>query len=467
MKHIFNIRRGGAPLLGALALAVLPLTGCDGLLEVEDLDVTSVDSFVDEASIPALRATVRNDFVGAYEGLILYTGLLGDEWVSSGTFGTRIEVDRRDIDVTNATVEGLFSGISRVRAIGEFVNARFDVVDTAGEATTERAEVRALSGLALVLMGETYCNGTPISNFIYDEDQFVYGAPRTNQEVWELSETWFQSALDVAAAGSDQEYLARVGLGRALVNQGEYQAAAAVVADVPTDFVFLAEHDAQPGQNNPIWSNNISQERWSASNAEGGVGLPYLAETDPRMPWRRSPANDVGFDRRTPQFDALKYSARPAFTVIADGVEARLIEAEAALEASGGVAMVTILNDLRNDVETLMPQRIWDYANVMPISNSDETLAPLLVPATFDEQVDLLFEERAYWLWLTSHRLGDMRRLIRQYERAADDVFPTGLYAPHGNAKGGSYGDDVNFPIPAPEANNPETDAGQCLDRNA
>ena len=74
---------------------------------------------------------------------------------------------------------------------------------------------------------------------------------------------------------------------------------------------------------------------------------------------------------------------------------------------------------------------------------------------------DLLFQERALDLFLTAHRLGDMRRLITQYQRDAESVFPTGAYKP---AKGGSYGSDMNLPVPFEETNNPLYK--QCIDRN-
>jgi hypothetical protein len=66
-------------------------------------------------------------------------------------------------------------------------------------------------------------------------------------------------------------------------------------------------------------------------------------------------------------------------------------------------------------------------------------------------------------MWLTGHRLGDMRRLIRQYARTAESVFPTGDQgAP---IAGQSYGTDVNFIIPFDERNNPKFSG--CIDRNA
>ena len=80
-----------------------------------------------------------------------------------------------------------------------------------------------------------------------------------------------------------------------------------------------------------------------------------------------------------------------------------------------------------------------------------QALDPLSVPGSQDEGVDLLFSERAFWMFATGHRLGDMRRLIRQYGRTAEQVFPSGVYL-----KGGSYGADVNLPMPQEEQQQPE-----------
>ena len=82
-----------------------------------------------------------------------------------------------------------------------------------------------------------------------------------------------------------------------------------------------------------------------------------------------------------------------------------------------------------------------------------EGLDPLAEPGNQDGGVDLLFSERAFWLFATGHRLGDMRRLIRQYGRDAANVFPRATYL-----KGGGYGTDVNLPHPARrKANNPNS----------
>jgi hypothetical protein len=60
----------------------------------------------------------------------------------------------------------------------------------------------------------------------------------------------------------------------------------------------------------------------------------------------------------------------------------------------------------------------------------------------------------------TAHRLGDMRRLVCQYGRAQNTVFPTGR-----DHKGGEYGSDVNFAVSSDERNNPKFTG--CIDRSA
>ena len=67
-------------------------------------------------------------------------------------------------------------------------------------------------------------------------------------------------------------------------------------------------------------------------------------------------------------------------------------------------------------------------------------LPALTAPAAQADQISQVFQERAYWMFLTGHRLGDMRRLIKHLGRGAETVFPTGSYF-----KGGAYGvDPVN-----------------------
>jgi hypothetical protein len=137
----------------------------------------------------------------------------------------------------------------------------------------------------------------------------------------------------------------------------------------------------------------------------------------------------------------MLWPTRDAPVTIVGGMEARMIEAEAQLRA-GSTAYLTTLNAARATVTGL---------------------APLPLAATTAERVDQLFRERAFWLFGRGHRLGDLRRLIRQYGRSAETVFPTGAW--HKNDA--RYGTDVTIPVPAAEANNPNPGSGVCLSREA
>ena len=123
---------------------------------------------------------------------------------------------------------------------------------------------------------------------------------------------------------------------------------------------------------------------------------------------------------------------------LATGVEARLIEAEAAFRNGTPGQGLTILNALRV------------LAGLTPVTD----------PGTEATRVNLLFRERAFWMWGTAHRLGDLRRLVRQYGRSQATVFPVGDYH-----KGGDYGTDVNLPVSSDERNNPKFTG--CIDRSA
>jgi len=87
-------------------------------------------------------------------------------------------------------------------------------------------------------------------------------------------------------------------------------------------------------------------------------------------------------------------------------------------------------------------------------------LNPLSNPADQTSAVSLFFREKAFWTFGRGQRLSDLRRLIRQYKRTEDQVFPSGPFF-----KGGSYGHDVNLPVPNSEQVNPLFHG--CIDRNA
>lgn len=439
-----------------LALVALSACNTDKLLDVPDVDVVSPDVLVGRSVLPSALAAAIGDFAVAYagssgsEGQAQITGLFTDELINSESFPTRIEVDQRTVNPVNGTMLTIFRDIARARATSDAVGARFQEFDPRSQSY---AEVQALSGFTRVLLAENYCSGVPIS-LANADGSFTFGTPQTTAQLFQQAIAKFDSAITVAtaagAAGASQLNLARVGKGRTLLNQGQFAAAATAVAAVPSNFRYVIFHSENSGrQNNGILSFSQLQRRFAIPSREGINGAPFSSAADPRVPTYRA---GIGFDAVTPLIVTTKYPTRSAPTPLAEGSEARLIEAEAALQTGNTVLFLQKLNEARAAAVTY-PAAVGGANQAAP--------APIAAaPATRDEQVDLLFQERAFTMFLTSHRLGDLRRLVRQYSRGAETVFPTGAYF-----KGGVYGVDVNLPVVFEELNNPEFKG--CLDRKA
>jgi hypothetical protein len=274
------------------------------------------------------------------------------------------------------------------------------------------------------------------------------------------------------AASVTVQRAARIGKARALMGLGgatNFAAARALITPtlVPTSYRFDMTF-VQVSGDNQIWSLNNSQRRYTVADtndtqvAGGKVknNLPFVSANDPRVPTFVAPTTGVpalSFDGKTPFVaqglwrSAGSPAGREDPAAVVAGVDARLMEAEIALSQNDIAGWLGILNALRT---TDRP----------PTLGGNYTLPaalPLLVdPVTPAARVDLQFREKAFWTFGRGIRLGDLRRLIRQYGRTQDQVFPTGPFF-----KLDAYGTDVNFPVPQAEQNNPLSKG--CTDRNA
>ncbi len=324
-------------------------------------------------------------------------------------------------------------------------------------------------------MGENYCSGVPVSH-ADAAGALIFGNPMTTTELFNTAISRFDSAL-AYPVNPTVTNLARIGKARALVDLGQHAAAATVVSAapaVPTTFAYNTTHTLALGrQQNGAFVFINQSERFGVANLDGGNGLNFRSANDPRVPWARVPANNVGFDNSTPSYYEGKYASETATVPVANGVEARLIEAEAALKVLDYTGWLNTLNTLRANtalVPSVFPANftpnVFVAANFAPLTPLADP-GPATGPDPDRLRVDLMFRERAFWLYLTGHRLGDLRRLVRQYGRTADAVFPGGGGAPYvidGNNKGGVFGNEVNIPVSFDETNNPNF--LQCINRN-
>jgi hypothetical protein len=465
-----RLRRAAATaLLGATVALLLP--GCESpteALQVEDPDIINPSDVQSAAGANAVRLGALARLNGATsggttgtgneaEGLFMLSGLFADEWNNGDSFIARQEVDQRVITLPNNFLTIVNRQLHRARLAAQQAIDLLEQYDPDAPAWRV-AEMYLVQAYVENVMGEHYCNGLVFSTVVNGAEQ--YGTPIPTAEAFAQALQHADAGLALVTGSTADDQRVRNALlvtrGRILLNLNRAADAATAVAAVPTAFRYEMLHSATT-TSNQIWAMNNSARRYSVSAAEGTVnaGLDFASANDPRVPVCRggdATCRTIGVtqairdDQSQPLFVQRLWPARDNPVTLAGGIEARMIEAEAALKASNYTLYTQKLNQARTE----------GGVTGLP--------ATLVDPGTDPARVDLLFRERAFWLFGRGHRLGDLRRLIRQYNRPANTVFPTGDWH-----KGGQYGGDVNFPVPEAERNNPNLPPGAstCTDRNA
>jgi starch-binding outer membrane protein, SusD/RagB family len=468
MIRLTNRARWAGAGATAVAAALLALGACtnfkDQLLEPQNpglIDPTAVNS---PAAATALKvgALGRVRFVvdcgGNNECLWEEAGSLADEFQNSDFQNVRQDIDQRTIDDGNPEVPWV--SVTQNRG---FVR---DAIDKVKEFLPDnKADIGELYlglGFLEMSLAENYCNGIPLGHTI--AGVVTYGPGLPDAQVLDSAATHLDSALAFASGSDDDSKFIREAAltikARILVDQWKFAAAAALVptSAVPSNFnYFFSTSPSSTDDDLGIWVINNSTTRLTVSDSSEVVNgvrtvtknaLPFVSANDPRVPVKNGKllSPPIGAeDGSTPLFAQLIYG-RDDPIAMASGIDARLIEAEAKLNANDIAGMMTILNGLR--------------AAPPAISNLQPAAMPALAtPASQNAAVSLFFREKAFWTFARGQRLNDLRRLMRQYKRTEDQVFPTGSYF-----KGGTYGHSIQLPVPNGEKPNPNFTG--CIDRN-
>jgi hypothetical protein len=435
----------------------------DSILEVQDPDLIMPENVNSLAGARAVANGALGRFVGmtaGNEGTWLYGGLLTDEWTTSSTFIQNDETDQRKVQLLNTQVTGFYRAVNRVRTAANQAIPLLQEFDSTNKALI--AEMYFARGFAEMQLALDFCNGIPLSNGAGSE--IVYDEPRTGQEVFQVAVASFDSAI--AQAGTDAQSVsvataAKIAKGRALMALNQYAAAAQAVAGIATSYKYSHTFSLTTSSN-IIWNQGFSAKRYSVGDSIDGNNrdilvrnaIPFTSANDPRLPVTDTKKNaqpTVGQDGGTVMRLTQIYDRLTPIDVV-NGIDARLIEAENQLKNNDVTGWLATLNGLRQGAN-----RVTSVGTV----TIGATALPLLTdPGTPAARVSLLFREKAFWTFARGQRLGDLRRLVRQYGRASTDVFPEGVHF-----KAGNFGSDVNLPVVTDEENNPNFKG--CLDRNA
>jgi hypothetical protein len=463
----FTHRPRWTVMAGVVAVAALSFAACtsfkDQLLEPQNPGLIDASAVSSPAAAYALKVgaigTVRNvvDCGGNYECLWEEIGNLTDEYHNADFQNTRQDIDQRQMTNDNPSLP--WTSVTQNRG---YVRDAIDkmkqfVPDSVGDL----GELYMSLAFLEVSLAENYCNGIPLGHTI--AGVVTYGVPLTTDQVLDSANTHVDSALAINTGLHANAFIKQASLvlkARILTDKGQFAAAAALVptSAVPSTFQYLFSSSA--ARNNDdlgIWQIVNSVARLSVSDSSeivNGVvtvtknALPFASANDPRVPVKPGSAvtpKIVAEDGTTPQFVQLIWGRDDPIAMVA-GIDARLIEAEAKLNANDIAGMMTILNALR-----AAPPAISRY--------QPAAMPELATPTSQAAATTLFFREKAFWTFGRGQRLNDMRRQLRQYKRTEDQVYPTGPYF-----KGGSYGHTILFPVASSERTNPNFTG--CIDNN-
>jgi hypothetical protein len=434
---------------GIAGTAVLSACSMSSLVDVAPpTNAISPDAFNTPSAAMGLYGGAIKNLAHAYAGNgqgndIYLSGLFSDELITTSSSAEEVDARSLDASVTssaNNTLYGLLQQWRQQANVAIPIMQRFPTQIPSALV----GRVYAIEGYAELVLAERYCSGIPLTTLPPEGGALQYTRGFTTEEVLTLAVAHFDSALALTSDSTGYQSLAKVGKARALVDLGQYTQAAQAVQGVSPSFVYQVQYT---NGTTGVDSNGVAATatRNALSNGEGVNGMLWTTPTpDPRVPVSGSAIPAKYLNGNTP-------------VPLATGIEAQLIQAEADL-STHGTNWLTILNALRTTCTTAVGCPTPAPAGTGGVAG----LPPLSDPGTDSLRVVMLFHERAFWLYLTGHRHGDLRRLVRQYHWAASGVFPAGVRT---GLSFKAFGASVVFPIPDAERNNPLFHG--CLDLNA
>ena len=435
-----------------LGLSLTVLGGCsalDDLLAVDAPSQVVASDLENPASAGLVVASAANEVRCAYAYFAAGSALTGNEWGDISNNTVLNIWDQRTHDTSGygsqyasadcgSTQPAIYQPQSRARWISDFALGLLDEWDVSDvpEKAEYQAETGMYAGFAYLMMGESMCE------MAFDTDTNLTTLPDGNGPVvgkdaaFNLAIERFDAAIAAGATG-DILNAARVGKARAQLDLGQTAQAATTAGPVPAGFAYELQFSNQSNETrNPLWNMNVDDE--NVAPAEPYRGFQYGGVDDPRVT-----VSDTGRQHPTTDLEIWvsdKFPDASSPLQMASYEEARLIIAEAEIEAGNLMAAVAI-------IDALHP------AGVPAYGAEGEATGPTDGDYDADEVLEhLVLHDRAAELFLEGQHLYDLTRhgdIIDLYPAVGVD---TGF--------GGQYSDQICFELPATEFQNNTTLVG-------
>ncbi len=435
LRILCGTKRPWPAKVAGIALLAGTLSSCS--LDVFDPDIVTPDDVADPASLPIAIAGVVGDFQLQLDNYARYGGMFVDEFILSGTFPTRVQVDERRPLSDNATLTG---GLYEVIHVARFsadnlAQAAAGLVgdpDADQDLVSQAIAIGQFYGAYVRLyLAELYCQsilgGGDETNPNYES------SPKSPDERAQNAISLFQAAEASATVigAADLADAARVGQARANMFLGNYAAAASGVASVGTGLEFMAAFSANdPSQYNDVYQLTYGDNasiRWTVGDGtQSERNFEKFAYYDEFLA-----AGLIFQDPSTTDFQPFNTAIRlqlqliyppplpsgdPQLSptangqsspiIIASGFEARIMEAEAQYRA-GDVA------GAESKINALLTTGLNPHGAMF---------APVDLTGTFATDISLIGYAYEVGAWLTGHRFGFVRRVLRNDNV---DLFPS------------------------------------------
>jgi hypothetical protein len=399
--------------IAVAGLVALTFAGCS--LDVTDPTTVPASTIDPLADARVFSLSAQQNFYVAYASLINSTAIYSNETWSGAVRNETNDIGRHVIVDTNVDLSGSFWA-----PMQQVIGTNDQVIEVLRGTPTFNTDIMVAraslwSGLAIEHLAEIFCGGA-----------LHVGPPLTPAQMLDSAIARFQQAITVAGALTTTEAAkilntARVGLARAYLQKGDYQAAISAAAQVPAAFVATTVH-VDDAQARARLSNGVFITSSGTTQIVAGL---YRALSDPRVTFVDAGINAQ--DTRNRLFRQTKYASFAAPIRIASGLEARYIAAEAQLKLGNTATALALIAERRT-------------------AGSQ----PAFTGTTPEAVLAELMDQRARDFWLEARHLGDILR----NPAAAALVPPVG--SPFYKVEYGNFLPVTCLPIPfAEKANNP------------
>lgn len=374
----------------AAALTFVAAAGCDDLLDVSDPSRYLDDALDDPRAFEAVANGVEGRLHQQVPLVVIYTGLLSDELMHTGTWTDYEDGDKGRFRQNDTTDPAETADLTETRREAQEAEARFVRVlgdDAYNQEYTAR--VKAVEGWALLLLAQGTCEAV----------LEPAGAAVADTVVYQAAIETLTRALEIAQQAQAPEIadLARAGRARAHLMIGNDDAALADAQSIGAGFEYTAKFSEQGTANALVtlihYTENkaagLDSRRWEQADTIAGFLIDrWSGEHDPRVRIVHQVGNRLGVDGRTLFYSHDKYRTRDADIPMTHWREMRLIEAEVYWKKGQLQQAIDAMNLVRADVG----------------------LPPLDNPGTSEGVFERLLEERFATLFLEGQRANDLYR---------------------------------------------------------